>query len=79
MRGHEPNPGRPKRGKHVRIRTLNTMYDFMSASTCPPEVVAQSDIDAKAVEECGADRTDFPEPTEEYGPGRGDEEREETR
>jgi len=36
-------------------------------------------VDAKAGEECGADRTDLPVPAEEYGPGDGGEERQETR
>jgi hypothetical protein len=36
-------------------------------------------VQAKAGKERGADRADFPEPAEEYGPGGGGEESYETR
>jgi hypothetical protein len=42
-------------------------------------IVAQSDIGPEADENCDADRTDFPEPAEEYGPGDGSEKRQNSR
>lgn len=68
-----PN-GASVRKTHVeyQVRCFVSLY-------CPPAVVPESDVQAKASKERGADRADFPEPAEEYGPGGGGEECYETR
>ena len=71
-------PGAPNRANGE-----NTYIEYQVRSSvsfyCPPAVVAQSKVDAKTGEECRADGTNFPEPAEEYGPGHGDKEHQETR